>query len=302
VLTFKAHPKLILALAFSPDGKQLATSSGDSTVRLWNLEGPSEITQYSGTIVESPVAFSPDGHLIAHCDEDGVVIHYLKTEMCVLESEISAQTIAFAPDGKEVAIFGPDSPFERWALPKVKELPGGWGDGPDDNDNERFPTGAMAYSPDGKTIAICYGVEGDKGYAPHILLWDRKTGKQRGELMMDFKFAYPSVICYSPDGKVIAGNYGPVLGVIDVKSGKQVATIKPGAKHFKGLAFTPDGKHLIAVNTDAAVRVYDTATWKETAGFEWKIGKLTCVAVAPDGLRAACGSHLGRVMVWDLDV
>jgi WD40 repeat protein len=299
--TFKAHTKLILALAFSPDGKQLATSSGDSTVRLWNLEGPSEIKEYPGTIVESPLAFSPDGRYFAQCDEDGVAVHDLKTQTCILTTEFSPQNIAFAPDGKEIAAFGADNPFERWALPKVKELSGGWGGDRDDNDNERFPTGAMAYSPDGKTIALCYGVDSGKGFAPHLLLWDRKSGKQRGELVMDFRFAYPSVIAYSPDGSVIAGNYGPVLGVIDVKSGKQVATIKPGKKHFKGFAFTPDGKRLIAVNTDAVVRVYDTTTWKETTGFEWKIGKLTSVAVAPDGLRAACGSHLGRVMVWDLD-
>ena len=64
---------------------------------------------------------------------------------------------------------------------------------------------------------------------------------------------------------------------------------------------TPDGKRLIAVNNDAVVRVYDTATWAEATGYEWQIGQLTAVAVAPDGLRAACGSDRGRVVVWDLE-
>jgi WD40 repeat protein len=169
------------------------------------------------------------------------------------------------------------------------------------NLDKRFPAGAMAYSPDGKIIATAYAVDTGKGFDSHILLWDRKTGKSRGELIADFKYDHPSAIAYSPDGAVIAGVYGPVLGVVDVKTGKKVAAIKPSKKHFKGLAFTPNGKRLIAVNTDAAVRVYDTTTWTETAGYEWQIGKLTAVAVAPDGLRAAGGSDRGRVVIWDLD-
>ncbi len=100
---------------------------------------------------------------------------------------------------------------------------------------------------------------------------------------------------------MIAGNFGPVLGVTSVADGEEVARVKTGTKHITGLAFTPDGAKLVAVSNDAKVRLFDTRTWIETTGYEWKIGKLRCVAVAPDGLRMAAGSDRGKVVIWDVD-
>jgi WD40 repeat protein len=299
VLTFKPHPKAVHGLAFSPDGNRLATACCYDAVRVWNLDGPTPVTDFPAVaaLPFQPVAFSPDGRFLARGGADFAVWE-LKTGNLLAISDSTSHSVAFAPDGKEVAMFGAENPIERWALPSGKELAGGWGGS---RTKERFPAGAMTYSPDGKSIATVYGVRGENGYDSHILLWGRNTGKPRLQIVADFRFAHPAAIAYSPDGSVIAGIYGPVLGVVEVKTGKKLAAIKPGKQHFKGLAFAPDGRRLIAVNNDAAVRVYDTATWKETTGYAWQIGKLTAVAVAPDGLRAACGSDKGRVVVWDLE-
>jgi WD40 repeat protein len=299
VQTFKPHKKPIYALAFSPDGAKLATSSGDETVSLWPIADPSAAKTFPGSKFASPISLSPDGRFLARGGY-GVAVWDTESGAAVISDEMYAQTVAFAPDGGEIAALGSGRALKRWELPKGKKLPGGWGG---DRTPERFPAGALAYSPDGTVLATTFGVLSvDRSrFDSYHLLWDRKTGTSRGELVADFKFDHPGVIAFSPDGSVIAGNYGPVLGVTEVKSGAKVAAIKPGTKHFKGLAFTPDGARLIAVNTDAAVRVYDTATWAETTGYEWDIGKLTAVAVAPDGLRAACGSDRGRVVVWDLE-
>ena len=297
MLTFKAHTKSIYSLAFSHDGTRLATSSHDEVVRVWDLVTPTEPRQYPGSYYDAAVAFSPDGRFLARGGMDFALLELNDGTSIVAGGR--CDTIRFAPDGEEVAAFGVDELLARWSLPKGKALPGGWG-GP--RTRTRFPTGAVAYSPNGKVIATSYGVFTGNRFDSYLLLWDRETGKLRGELVADFKHDHPAAIAYSPDGAVIAGIYGPVLGVVDVANGTKVAAIKPSKKHFKGLAFTPDGKRLIAVNTDAAVRVYDTATWTETTGYEWQIGKLTAVAVAPDGLRAACGSDRGRVVVWDIEV
>jgi WD40 repeat protein len=297
VLTFKPHKLAVTGIAFSPDGRFLATASRDASVRRWNLDGPTEVEVYPGNSVEATVAFSPDGRFLA-CHDD-LIVWEIETRECALELD-DGLSVAFAPDGKEVATIFLDDTVRRWVLPSRQALPAISMPSAKSR-RDRSPTGALAYSPDGKNIAIVYEIF----HGPvrsHILLLGRNTGKPRLEIVTDFGFGHPSAIAFSPDGIVIAGNYGPILGVVNAKTGEKVAALRPGRKHFTGFCFTPDGKRLIGVNNDAAVHVYDTATWTELTGYEWQIGKLTAVAVAPDGLRAACGSDRGRVVVWDLDV
>jgi WD40 repeat protein len=138
-------------------------------------------------------------------------------------------------------------------------------------------------------------------YDSHVRFFDRATGAQTAELGTTFGHAHPTQIAFSPDGTVIAGNFGPVLGVVSVADGKEVARVKIGTKHVTALAFTPDGSKLVTVSNDTRVRVFDARTWTETTGYEWKIGPLRCVAVAPDGLRMAAGSSRGKVVIWDVD-
>ena len=298
MLTFQAHAGAVHSVAFAPDGRHLATSCTNEPVRLWNLDGPTEAKQFPGSDFDTPLVFSPDGRFLARGGMD-FALFAVESGKCVATGE-SGDAVAFAPDGKEVAA---GVPLARWSLPKGKRLAGGWGEqrGRYAGVNSARAAGALAYSPDGTTLAAAFVVYTGRRESHPILLWSRKTGEEQGRLLADFSRGDASYLTYSPDGAVIAGVYGAKVGVLDAATGATVAVLKAGAKHFKGIAFTPDGKRLIAVSHDAVARVYDTATWAEATGYEWAIGRLTAVAVAPDGLRAACGSDCGRVTVWDLE-
>ncbi len=72
-------------------------------------------------------------------------------------------------------------------------------------------------------------------------------------------------------------------------------------KHFTGIAVHPDGRRVLATCNDETVREYDAVTLQELRAYGWKVGRLRCVAIAPDGLTAAAGSDTGKVVVWDLE-
>jgi hypothetical protein len=86
------------------------------------------------------------------------------------------------------------------------------------------------------------------------------------------------------------------------RPGGSVEKVRTGTlRHYRALAFHPDGRHLLAGNNDTTARLIDTHTWQIVRQFAWDIGTLTAVAVSPDGTRAAAGGA-GAVVVWDLDL
>jgi WD40 repeat protein len=67
------------------------------------------------------------------------------------------------------------------------------------------------------------------------------------------------------------------------------------------VSFTPDGRGLIAVGPVTTVKCWDVATWRLRHEYAWYCEPLKCLAIAPDGLRAAAGSDKGKMIIWDLD-
>lgn len=82
---------------------------------------------------------------------------------------------------------------------------------------------------------------------------------------------------------------------------QEIANLSVQRKLFRDFRFNHQGNQLLAVSGDTKVRVWDTPTWTQTDSYDWQIGKLTCLDVAPDGLRYAAGGSSGKVVVWDAE-
>lgn len=297
MIRWQAHDKPVYALAFAPAGDRLLTSSGDETVRLWDLASRTELRRWPGSKFWAPVAYSPDGRFVARGGYGVRVWAADADDRLVCQSPHFTESVGFAPDGTTVVAHGnSENPLKRWALPAGDPLPGGWGGV---RTGDRFPTGPLAYSPDGSTLAANYGVLAPGRYVPTLHLWDARTGELTGTLSAG-PVGHPTQLAYSPDGRYLAGVFEPWLIVWAVADRREVARRKPGTKHLKGLAFAgPD--RMLTAGVDRTVRVWAAPDWQEVGGYDWKVGKPTAVAVSADGLVAAVGSDTGKVAVWDVD-
>jgi WD40 repeat protein/serine/threonine protein kinase len=289
-------------LAFSPDGKWLATGGDERVVRIWDTATGKPLSECRGhTSKVLSLAFRQDGSRLLSAGHDGTVRQWDVRSGHEVEPPYDRHTAEvftaiYSPDGQRVASAGADRTVRLW-----------WAKGRQDQAVLRGHTGAvvaLAFSQEGRRLcSASYDIPSPSSQGDGtVRFWEAAPEATLPVLAGHTSYVYP--VAYSPDGRWIAsGAWDHTVRLWDAATGEVCATLpQPGI--VWALAFTPDGARLVSGCTPGELLLWDVSTGRIQGRVRVPVTpNVWSVAVSPDGARIVAGiDDMGRhkISIWDV--
>ncbi len=282
--SLRGHKGLISAIAFSPEGSSLETSSYDDTTRIWRIRRASAkvLAPYAANDSRLPHFTLSMGVGAFRYSFDPVKFLFDNREVELSFADWSG-SIAFSPDGSRLATAAFDRTARIWKSSDeslMASLPGHelWGD-------------AVAFSPDGSQLATA-------SFDGKVRIWTAN-----GVLLKILvgHTGYIHALTYSQDGSLLAtGSDDGTARIWDALDGTLRSVLNGHTGWVRSVAFSADGKRVATASSDGTARVWDTRAGSPIAVFDGHAGAIFTMAFSPDGSRIAAAARDGSARLWDV--
>ncbi len=287
--------ELFRQMAFSPDGKKLlGLNYNTKTLLVWELPGGKALHRLTVPVnAVVTAAFTPDGRgvLVGTQGLDAVLLDPGTGEVRRrFRTWPSSSVIAFAPDGKTVALGVGDGAISQWELATGRRLAASADPVPDYSQLRFDAGGQLLWAASGTFVAL-----------------DWQTGREVRRLAAPHE-GTSAVLALSPDRSRLAGvNGAGKPAVWDTASGKELCVLPAPVSGWTMRAFSPDGRVLYTGAWQGPVRAWDVDTGKERPAFDKEQRVTRSLVVSPDGRWLAAADHpqaaggaRAEVAAWDL--
>jgi WD40 repeat protein/class 3 adenylate cyclase len=284
-----ANYKGFSAVAFSSDGKYIATGNDDHIARLWEIASGKLVQEFTGHQgFVNGIAFSPDGRFLLTGSADRTArlwdIATGQTLRVFSGHSGQVQGVAFSPDGNLIATGSNDGIARVWNL-------------------QRSPTGIQfightqevwqaSFSPDGKLVVTASNDDTAR-------IWDAVSGQTIKILVGHTDDVHGAV--FSPDGKqILTASADRIARLWDVASGKELRRFEGHTDLVNRAIISPDGKYVVTTSYDGTARVWNAQTGQTMLIYRGHSPEhVNRVAFSPDGNLVATSGDDNTARIWD---